>query len=332
MLAIVFVVLFAAMGVAYRLQRSLSRPILELAAVTRAVSDEDDYDVRVERSENDELTDLYRGFNAMLERIRQRERERDQALAAIGRAHDELEQRVAHRTEELTRANRLLLQQIGERQLAEQRLKASLSEKEVLLREIHHRVKNNLQVIYSLLSLQARDQASGPERDALEDSRQRVKTMALVHEALYRSDDLSGVDAPRFLRRLAEDMRDLYHASGRQVRLRVRVDELQLSLDQAIPVGLILNELLTNAFKYAFPAGGEGGIEVSLRRASGSELELAVADDGVGLPPGLDAERTGSLGLKVVAALAQQLKGRLEIGGGAGARFAIRFGLDRPGE
>ncbi|HEY1189385.1 MAG TPA: PAS domain S-box protein, partial [Gemmata sp.] len=208
---------------------------------------------------------------------------------------------------------------------ASERLRASVREKEVMLKEIHHRVKNNLQIISTLLDLQSDGLTDPAARAAFRESRGRVRSMSLIHERLYRSENLAGVEFGAYLRGLADDLFRAYRADDEAIRLEVSVSAPPLPLDMAIPCGLLVNELISNCLKYAF-AGREGGtIAVHLDRAEGGRLALAVADDGVGLPPGFDLRHPTSFGLQLANTLAAQLGGELAVGSGPGARFVVRF-------
>ncbi|AMV24268.1 putative diguanylate cyclase YegE [Gemmata sp. SH-PL17] len=217
------------------------------------------------------------------------------------------------------------IQDITERKRAEARLLASVHEKEVMLKEIHHRVKNNLQIISTLLDLQA-DGITDPEAlAAFRESRGRVRSMALIHERLYRSENLASVEFGTYVLNLAEDLFRAYRADDEAIRLTVSVTVPPVPLDIAIPCGLLINELVSNCLKYAF-AGREGGmIEVSLVRAEPGTNVLTVADDGVGLPPGFDFRQSTSFGLQLANTLVDQLGGEITLNGTGGTRFTIRF-------
>jgi two-component sensor histidine kinase len=209
----------------------------------------------------------------------------------------------------------------AERRLRE--IEASLHEKEILLKEIHHRVKNNLQVTSSLLRLQSLQLRDENARAMLRDSQDRIRAMALAHEMLYRSRDLSTVDFAEYARSLVAHLSRSYGVRAGQIALRVQIDKVFLGLDVAVPLGLIVNELVTNSFKHAFPNERKGEIMLGLRAPSDTTYELTVADDGVGIPPGHDTN--GSLGLQLVHTLTEQLEGHLELQADVGTEFRIAF-------
>lgn len=214
---------------------------------------------------------------------------------------------------------------INDRKLAEDRLRASLQEKEVLLAEIHHRVKNNLYVICSLLELQM-DRLSDPQaKAALEDSCNRVSSMALVHENLYQANDFSGIDFADYVQQLTSDLLANYESLASKVILNFEGDPVFLSLDQAIPCGLLLNELMTNALKHGFPEGSSGHIYIFLTCLADNWIELKVGNDGDRFPPDFDLEQNASMGLRLVTMFVEQLTGSLELDRGEITWFKVRF-------
>lgn len=225
-------------------------------------------------------------------------------------------------------ANRVLAtyRDIDARKMVEEEQSRSLKEKETLLREVHHRVKNNFQIINSLFSLQESVNADENLAAALREPRARIQAMAMVHDRLYRSVDLDAVDFGSYVEDLAEQLYAAYVSDPEQAVLELQAEALVLHIDRAIPCGLILNELLTNALKYAFPPalGRCGCLTVSFRREEG-EAVLVVEDDGIGIPEDLDPR--ASLGLILVEALTQQLAGRFSIDGSSGTRAELRFPL-----
>ncbi|HOP74579.1 MAG TPA: histidine kinase dimerization/phosphoacceptor domain -containing protein [Bacillota bacterium] len=219
------------------------------------------------------------------------------------------------------------LTDITGRKRNEQRIKASLNEKEVLLREIHHRVKNNMQVICSLLRLQSNSVQDSHSQMVLQESQNRIRSMAMVHEKLYQSKDLTEIDANDYLTQLIHYLMRSYAIQPDQVEVNLYISSIQLKIDTAIPCGLIINELVTNALKYAFPEGRKGRITVSLRMlADDCTIEFAVADNGVGLPEGFSLDDSPSLGLQLVITLVRdQLQGEMEMIRYPGTSFRVRF-------
>jgi len=214
----------------------------------------------------------------------------------------------------------IVVQDISERKRAEDLIVSSLAEKEILLKEIHHRVKNNLQIISSLLDLQSRD-LEGDLKSIFEDSQNRINSMALIHEELYNSGDLARIDFETYARSLANNLMSTYSPTG--VRLDVQVDALPLNLDRAIPMGLIINELVSNALKYAFPNDRPGHINIRLNTTGEDSFVLKVSDDGVGIEGEINQTNPSTLGLKLVYTLAMQLKGRVELDREGGTSFSI---------
>ncbi len=247
----------------------------------------------------------------------------DLAERTLAEVNSELELRVEQRTAELVKTNEDLQIEIAERRRAEERITASLHEKEILLREIHHRVKNNLQVISSLLSLQAGHVGAPQVRTLLQDSQNRIRSMVLVHEKLYQSENLAQVDFAEYVRGLAVSLLGSCGADARGIALKVEADDVFLGIDEAVPCGLILNELVSNALKHAFPDGRRGEIWIGLSENGARQVTLTVGDDGVGLPRGLDFRATESLGLQLVTTLMGQLGGEISLAGGRGTEFKI---------
>ncbi|MGE0710391.1 MAG: PAS domain-containing protein [Planctomycetota bacterium] len=213
---------------------------------------------------------------------------------------------------------------VTDRVRGEEQLRESLREKEATLREVHHRVKNNLQVISSLLNLQAERIADPAGRSVFLESQSRVRAMALVHETLYGSGSLARIELPQYFDRLCDSLLQSFGGSDR-VRIEREIPPVTLDLERAVPAGLIVSELVSNALKYAFPGERAGRIVVALEVAPDGAYTLRVSDDGVGLPPDLDLERPSTLGLYLVSLLARQLRGTLEVGRTASATFTLGF-------
>lgn len=214
---------------------------------------------------------------------------------------------------------------ITERKRADDFLKASLEEKEILLKEIHHRVKNNLQVISSLLNLQSRYINDPHALETFKDSQNRVKSMALIHEQLYQSKNLAEVDFEKYVQSLAYDLFVSFGTYSRNIAMKVNIKDISLNIDTAIPCGLIINELISNSLKYAFQAGGDGSIEVGLRPIEDDRYALTVKDSGTAFPKDLDIGNTSSLGLRLVNSLTNQLKGSIALSTCEGTEFTITF-------
>lgn len=223
---------------------------------------------------------------------------------------------------------------ITERRRAQQRLEDALREKTVLLNEVHHRVKNNLQVITSLLNLQADHAADANLRAILTESCGRVKAMALTHQLLYERKDFSRIDLGDYLQRLVQSIRATYRATGGRLGLQLVLpqDRVHLDLERAIPCGLLVNELVTNSFKHAFPGERRGEIAISLEQDSAGQICFSVADNGIGLPPEAVLAQGSSLGLQLVPLFVDQLHGTLSIERESGTLFRICFPTGHVGE
>jgi two-component sensor histidine kinase len=202
-------------------------------------------------------------------------------------------------------------------------LRAALREKEALLNEVHHRVKNNLQLINSLLRLAAGRSGQPETQVVLKEMQARIRSVALLHETLYRSGSYARIKLADYLRQIATHLFRAQNADPGVVRLGLELAPVEVVTDQAIPCGLIVNELVTNSLKHAFPGGAHGEVRIELRQAANGEVRLRVSDTGVGLPADFDLSRSKSLGLRLVSDLAKQLLGTLEIG--PGASFTVVF-------
>jgi len=253
--------------------------------------------------------DLVRSASEQLQ-LRRNLAERKRAEQLLQETNAELERRVAERTVELSDANKSLT--------------GLVEEKNVLLKEVHHRVKNNLQIISSLLNLQSGYIQDPAALQFFQESRSRVRSMALIHEKLYQSQDLAKIDFQDYIKTLTGGLQASFSARSAPVQLSLEIDSIMLGVDMAVPCGLIVNELVTNCFKYAF---GEkpGEIRISMKRAPETQLQLLVSDDGVGFPKDVDFRNTESLGMQLVTALTDQLEGTIELRNGTGTTFEINF-------
>jgi len=217
----------------------------------------------------------------------------------------------------------VIVRDVTERNEAEAQIRQSLQEKEVLLKEVHHRVKNNMQVISSLLSLQGEQITDPAALMSFRDSQNRVRSMALVHEKLYRSESLASIDFSEYVIDLMASLKRSYIVSD--VDLRVEADELRLGVDMAIPCGLIINELVSNALKHAFKGRKGGVVDVRIKRNGHGMTMIRVQDNGNGLPSDFDHRQSNSLGMQLVSMLTEQLGGSLEVHGATGTCFTITF-------
>ncbi len=224
---------------------------------------------------------------------------------------------------ELRETNIHLTAEIAERKRAEENLRSLLSEREVLLREVHHRVKNNLQVISSLLNMQSRYLMDPMAKDIFEASVNRIQSMARIHEKLYRSESLARIDLAGYIRDLASGLVRTCSAGG-EVALSIDIDDISLGIDSSIHLGLLVNELVANVLKHAFPEDGTGKVGISLKKAEDHFL-LTISDDGMGFPENVDFRNTESLGMQLVVTLVEQLKGDIELVRGKGTTFRITF-------
>jgi two-component sensor histidine kinase len=298
---------FVAFLVGSKLRQVISDPILYLAQQMKVVSEEKNYSVRAQRHSQDELGLLIEGFNDMLSQIQDRD-------VALQNAYDGLE----------TRGRELQIELV-ERERAEAQIKDSLQEKEVLLQEIHHRVKNNLQVISSLLDLQSEYMEDERSIEMLRESRNRVRSMALIHESLYHSEDLAQIDFAEYIQVLSSNLLSSYAIQAADIQLQTNVSDIALTVDTAIPCGLVINELVSNAMKYAFPEGRKGEINIDLHKDVEGPFVLVVQDNGVGFPAEADFRQTSTLGLRLVNTLVKQLRGTIELERQDGTRFEITF-------
>lgn len=214
---------------------------------------------------------------------------------------------------------------ITEKKEAEERVKQSLTEKEVLLKEVHHRVKNNLQVISSILNLQSSYIADKKVIELLKESQNRIKSMSFIHESLYQSKDFSSVKFSGYIQHLVNNLLLSYKPKEKNISLIQKIDNVFLNLDQAIPCGLIINELVSNALKYAFKKRGKGELSISITEDKKDNVKITIADNGPGLPKGVNYRNTQSLGLQLVMVLVSQLRGVIQLNNKKGAKYIITF-------
>ncbi len=217
---------------------------------------------------------------------------------------------------------------ITERKKAEEKIKASLKEKQVLLDEVNHRVKNNMAVINSLLKLQSNSIEDNQIKDVLKESQNRIYAMSAIHETLHGSENLSEIDLKSYLSKIISSIFQTYSISPDKVTLNTDIEKIPISMNQASPLGLIINELISNSLKYAFPDDLKGEINLSIKKLD-KELELVIADNGIGVPDELDWKNSNTLGLKLVRTLVEnQLDGSIDMESKNGTKFSIKFDIE----
>jgi PAS domain S-box-containing protein len=259
--------------------------------------------------------------------------ERKQAEKMLKKAHDELEKRVQKRTAELLRLNDQLKVEIQDRKRAEKQIKASLREKEVLLSEIHHRVKNNFEIISSLLDISSMQAEETENQNLWGDARARIHSMALIHDQLYQSDRFDRIHIGKQVQNMLDYLSHIYAGNGRKITSVIELSDVYLSVKQAIPCALVLNELISNAFKHAFVKKKKGTIRVSISIPHNTTVLIKVTDDGDGISENTDGSPRTGLGLKMARHLvAGQLKGEMRVRNHRGTEISIRFKLSNAGK
>ena len=211
------------------------------------------------------------------------------------------------------------------RREAENFLKKSLEEKDVLLREVHHRVKNNMQIISSILRMQSRNIDDPKLKDVLQESQNRIHSMALIHENLYNNESLANIKFSNYIKSLSGNIARTYANQNANIRFNYQMDDAYLSIDTAIPCGLIINELISNSFKYAFIDSSNGIISIIFKELEKNKFQLIVSDNGIGISPKIDITKTKSLGMKILHKLVQQIDGTLQSNFSNGTKFTITF-------
>jgi len=206
-----------------------------------------------------------------------------------------------------------------------ERIKGSLDEKEILLKEIHHRVKNNLQIINSLLSLQSAKFEDSQVGSIFLDTQNRVRSMALIHDKLYQSNNLSQINFAEYIEDLVEYILHAYQVDEESIQININAEEIYLYIDAAIPCGMILSELISNALKHGFPGKRRGEVLIELSSGDQNRITISVSDNGIGMPSDIDLDNLESLGLQLVITLVKQLHGEIELNRSKGTIFSISF-------
>jgi len=303
---------FIALLLISKLQMMITEPIMSLVNLIRRISNEKNYSLSANVQSNDELGLLANGFNEMLAQIRKRDAELEQYSKF-------LENLVSRRTSEISQIN--------------EQLKIELEEKKVLLKEIHHRVKNNMQIVTSLINLQLENTKEIQTIEMFKNCVNRIKSMALLHEKLYQSKDLARIDFSDYVYNLTDHLFSTYHVNSNIVKIKILIEDIFLRINTAIPCGLIINELVSNSLKYAFKDISGGEIEIAFSKENETHVKnvnmykLVVKDNGVGLPADVDLKNTKTLGLRLVHSLTIQLGGATELIRDGGTEFKTTFAL-----
>ena len=347
-----------------RLQKTIAKPIIDLAQTAKTVSKEKNYAVRAHKHGNDEIGSLVNAFNEMLQQIERQNaslveagksaeesarealrlaervtqtnltleneiRIRKEVEKTLQKNRESLEVRILERTKELREINQRLRAEVEERVKAEEKIQNSLDEKVLLLGEIHHRVKNNLQVISSLMDLTRRRTLNEEAKMVLADARSKIYAMSLVHSQLYRSESFTRIDMAVHVRRLLGSMGQIYTNSYRRVRPRLECSRVFLSVTQAIPCALVLNELISNVYKHAYPEDATGECLISMAERDGKSIHFRVKDDGIGIPEDIDIDGSETLGLKLIRNLIRkQLRGEVRFKRDKGTDIMAEFPID----
>jgi two-component sensor histidine kinase len=249
----------------------------------------------------------------------------EQEIAKRKKVEKELRQYQDHLENMVEKRTCELKSEIVYRKQAEEALQKSLKEKEALLKEIYHRVKNNMQIVSSLLNLQSKNVTDEKALEMLRESQGRIRSMALIHEKLYQSDDLSSIDFAKYINTLTINLFNIYRVNSGVIGFTVDAKDVSFDIETAIPCGLIINELVTNALKHAFPKGRKGNINISLHELEKNKFRLSVKDNGIGIPKDKDILNAGTLGLRLVMNLSKQINGTVKMDGTNGTSFEITF-------
>lgn len=294
-----------------------TKPLSEIVLILNKIAD-GDYSQRIKLNLNDEVGYLSSSFNEMIEKVQSSNEE----MEIISK---ELEQRVTDRTKELEGALKSLQKENAQRRKIENDISKSLAEKEVLLKEIHHRVKNNLQIVSSLFFFQSKQVTDPKMLEMFRDGQNRVKSMALIHEKLYQSGDLANIDFKEYIKKLSNFLLQSYGVNQSKIKLKNNVQQVFLGVDAAVPCGLIINELISNSLKHGFVNMSSGEIRIDMGHNETDQLILKISDNGKGIPKNLNIEQSDSLGLRLVYNLTTQLNGKVEFFNNNGTTVKILF-------
>jgi len=354
---VVLLSLICAFLLSSRLQKTVTAQIIKLAGLAKSVSEKKDFSLRSEKYNVDEIALLVDAFNNMLQEIEDQNRwlvlSRQEAETSEANAHEltgkmtrmniklqeeirvrkgmenKLEDLVDQRTSQLLKSNEKLLNEVMERKAAEEKISTSLEEKNLLLGEIHHRVRNNLQVISSLLDLTRRRTVNPEARAVLTDATSKIHTMAFIHSQLYESENFNRIEMGSHVKKLSSHLSQIYGAWKKGIITVFDCSDLYLSVSQAIPCALILNEVISNVYKHAYQEGVTGKCHITVKTIEEHKASITVKDEGVGIPEDMDIEKNGTLGLKLIKNLIlRQLKGEFHLeNNGGGTRVSMVFDI-----
>lgn len=303
--------------VVYFIGKLFTQPLTKVVSAVNKIS-EGDYSQKLEIISRDEVGFLANSFNEMVDKIANSRHE-------MNKINKELENRIKERTKELETALKSLQKENIERKKAEIEISKSLHEKEVLLKEIHHRVKNNLQIVSSLFFFQSKQLTDPKIIDMFRDGQNRVKSMALIHEKLYQSGDLANIDFNEYVKKLTNFLFQSFGVNQHKIRLKNNINRVELSVDTAVPCGLIINELISNSLKHGLKDVEIGEIRIDMGYDENRRIILKVSDNGKGMPKDFDIEKSESLGLRLVNNLTLQLNGKVEYFVNNGTMVKINF-------
>ncbi len=251
---------------------------------------------------------------------------RKKAEDELKKAKSSLELKVKERTSELVIANKRLQKEIAGHKEAAKQLKASLTEKELLLREVHHRVKNNMEVISNLIEFQTEKIKDSKYLRMFKECQHRINAMELIHKRLYKAENLAKINFGEYMKSLVGELFSFYKVNSDKIELKMDISDIFLNIETAIPCGLIINEIVSNSLQYAFPKGEKGEIDIELRTLKNGKNELIISDNGVGIPEEFNYRESSSLGLKLIVNLAEyQLNGKIKLAKKKGTKFIFRF-------
>ncbi len=307
---------------AIKTHKIISTPILSLASTAREISQNPDFSLRVKSKTRGEIGTLFSAFNSMLSELEKRDEE-------LLDYKNHLEDMVKERTENLQKTNELLVNEIEEKKVIQDKLGHSLNEKEILLKEVQHRAKNNMQILSSLIWLQTQEMEDRCCAEKFEEFGNRVRSMALVHEKVIESSNLKEINMRDYLNEFSNELGNALFKNSKEVGLEVKCGKFHLDMDRTLACGLIVNELVSNAYKHGFPGKTKGEIEISGQCENDNRIILSVTDNGIGFPEGFDIENVSSLGLDIVKSLTKEkLGGNVSLRNTGKTQISIEFNKD----